>query len=106
MQLRSLVPCPACQGRGFAISQTCRGCAGHGMRRQRRRLHIRVPPGVDEGSVLRLQGCGDAGQGGAPAGDVHVRFEVRPALLGGLLRDCIGQFELTQDSNPWVVMTK
>ncbi|GAB4823321.1 hypothetical protein N2152v2_010367 [Parachlorella kessleri] len=77
MQLRSLVPCPACQGRGFAISQTCRGCAGHGMRRQRRRLHVRVPPGVDEGSVLRLKGIGDLGQDGAPAGDVHVRFELK-----------------------------
>ena len=72
--------CPACGGRGVRLSEACCGCAGHGLLRQLRRLRVRIPPGVDEGSVLRLKGMGDQGRGGAPPGDVQVRFQVRPSF--------------------------
>lgn len=76
MHMRSLSACPACGGRGVQLTEACPGCAGHGLRRQRRRLRVHVPPGVDESSVLRLRGQGDTGRRGGPAGDVHVRFQV------------------------------
>lgn len=76
MRLRSPSTCPACGGRGVSLSEACPACSGHGVRRQRRLLRVRVPPGADEGSVLRLRGCGDLGRGGGPPGDVEVRFQV------------------------------
>lgn len=77
MHLRRPSVCPACGGAGRVLVEACQGCSGHGVRRQRRSLRVRVPPGADESSMLKLRGCGDLGRGGAPSGDVQVRFQVR-----------------------------
>lgn len=71
-------PCPACYGRGQIPAAPCPACAGRGQVRQERRIRLRVPPGVDTGSKLRLTGQGERGGGGGPAGDLLITFQVKP----------------------------
>ncbi len=68
--------CPQCGGEG--ISQTpCRACAGQGRIQQDRVLKVRIPPGVEEGSQLRLTGEGEGGIRGGPPGDLYVVVHIR-----------------------------
>ncbi len=72
-------PCPQCRGRGKVPSQPCPTCRGVGEVRTERRVQITVPPGVDEGTRMRLRGQGAPGQQpGEPAGDLIVTFQVQP----------------------------
>jgi hypothetical protein len=60
--------CPHCGGQGSRLSaaDTCTGCAGHGQVRKNRKLQLKIPAGVDDGSRIRLSGEGDAGTRGEP----------------------------------------
>ncbi len=69
--------CSACRGVGRVNESPCEGCRGAGSKRQQRKLKINVPPGVDTGTRLRLTGEGEAGESGAPAGDLYVLLRVR-----------------------------
>ena len=60
-------PCPACFGRGKIPTTPCVSCEGRGSVRQRRKLHIDVPVGVDTGAKRRLSGQGERGKAGGPA---------------------------------------
>ena len=71
-------PCPACGGTGEEIVSPCPDCRGQGRRVEERSFMVEVPPGVDDGSTLRLSGRGAAGSRGGPAGDVYVHLRVRP----------------------------
>lgn len=71
-------PCPACLGRGQVPSQRCASCGGTGQVREQRQIVLTVPPGVDNGSRLRLSGQGEKAAAGAPAGDLLVTFKVQP----------------------------
>jgi molecular chaperone DnaJ len=71
-------PCPECGGDGKIIEKPCAECRGEGRRRESRKLDIRIPPGVETGSRLRLTGEGDAGPAGGPAGDLYVVLTVTP----------------------------
>jgi molecular chaperone DnaJ len=71
-------PCPACYGRGQIPAEPCAACAGRGQITQDRRIRLKVPSGVETGSRLRLSGQGERGQGGGPAGDVIITFQVKP----------------------------
>ena len=72
-------PCPQCRGRGKIPSQPCPTCRGAGEVRTERRVQITVPPGVEEGTRMRLRGQGGPGQQpGEPAGDLIVTFQVQP----------------------------
>ena len=77
-QFVTVQTCPDCGGRGQFIDQPCHTCRGAGRVRRRRTLRVQVPAGVDDGARLRLQGEGEAGGTGAPAGDVYVLVHVRP----------------------------
>lgn len=70
-------PCPDCQGSGQTIDHPCEQCHGSGRIRDTRSLKITIPPGVDSGLQLRVRGEGDAGERGAPAGDLYVEIHVR-----------------------------
>lgn len=70
--------CPACQGNGQIITEPCPKCHGEGLVEQSKTLRIRVPAGVDRGDRVRLRGEGEPGEPGAPAGDLYVRFFVKP----------------------------
>ncbi|MDV2481984.1 molecular chaperone DnaJ [Methanoculleus sp. Wushi-C6] len=69
-------PCTACGGRGRMPESRCKTCGGSGHRRARQTVKVRVPPGVDTGMRLRMEGYGDAGEYGAPAGDLYIEISV------------------------------
>ena len=66
------VTCPVCRGAGTMITHPCGTCRGEGKVRQERKLSVTIPPGVDDGSRLRLRGEGEAGEHGGPPGDLYV----------------------------------
>lgn len=69
--------CPNCQGQGQVISDPCRACGGQGRVRRERTLQVNIPPGVDDGTRIRLSGEGEAGMRGAPPGDLYIFLNVR-----------------------------
>ncbi|MBZ4659431.1 MAG: dnaJ [Desulfacinum sp.] len=70
--------CNRCHGSGQVITTPCRDCHGQGRLRRRKKVHVKVPPGVDSGTRLRLRGEGESGYRGGMAGDLYVRLRVRP----------------------------
>lgn len=70
--------CTTCGGTGEVIPSPCTKCAGRKYIRVTRKLNVKVPPGVDEGTRIRLVGEGEAGQLGGPAGNLYVVVEVEP----------------------------
>ena len=75
-QVMTSRPCPQCQGFGTTIPHPCHECSGAGRVRTRRTLTIQVPPGVDTGTRIQLQGEGEVGPNGGPAGDLFVEVVV------------------------------
>lgn len=69
--------CPRCKGRGQIITQPCDHCLGQGRIRRKRSLSVKIPAGVDTGDRIRLQGEGEAGANGGPAGDLYVEVHVK-----------------------------
>lgn len=70
--------CPQCNGRGKMVVDPCKGCHGAGRVKTKQRIDIQIPAGVDTGMRLKMDGYGDAGEGGGPAGDLYVDIEVEP----------------------------
>ncbi|MDD3932433.1 molecular chaperone DnaJ [Methanoculleus sp. UBA303] len=70
--------CTACGGRGKIPESRCKACGGSGHRRGRETVKVRIPPGVDTGMRLRMEGYGDAGEYGAPGGDLYIEITVTP----------------------------
>ena len=68
--------CQACGGTGQS-STPCPACSGDGRVRRSKKIQLRVPPGVDKGSRLRVRGEGNAGRRGGPPGDLYVFINVR-----------------------------
>lgn len=77
-QIVSAAPCRRCGGIGQLIESACPTCAGDGRVIQDKTYTVDVPPGVDDGSTLRLTGRGAVGQRGGPPGDLYVRLRVTP----------------------------
>lgn len=77
--VQQISPCPACGGRGTRIDQPCPECGGRGLVAHEEALSVRVPVGVEDGTVLRLAGRGlpSPVPGGAP-GDLYVRVHAAP----------------------------
>ncbi len=72
-------PCPECGGQGTVIDDPCETCRGTGVTEQTRRYRVNVPPGVHDGSRIRLAGKGEAGGRGGVAGDLYVTTRVSPS---------------------------
>ncbi len=68
--------CPICQGRGQVIEQPCGSCAGSGRVTRERTLSINIPPGVEDGTRIRLGGEGEAGVRGGPPGDLYIFLSI------------------------------
>ena len=64
--------CPACQGRGQVIESPCPTCSGSGRIARERTLSVNIPPGVEDGTRIRLAGEGEAGVRGGPSGDLYI----------------------------------
>jgi molecular chaperone DnaJ len=73
--------CATCGGSGRVIRNPCRVCGGQATIQRDRSLAVQVPPGVEEGTRIRLAGEGEAGPQGAPAGDLYVHVGIRPHAL-------------------------
>jgi molecular chaperone DnaJ len=69
--------CPSCHGAGQRIKSPCRSCRGEGRIDKERSLDVKIPPGVDEGTRIRLAGQGEAGPRGAPSGDLYIFLHVK-----------------------------
>ena len=65
-------PCPTCGGTGEVIPSPCNKCNGRKRVRVTRKLNVKIPAGVDEGTRIRLAGEGEAGQLGGPPGNLYV----------------------------------
>ena len=70
--------CPACQGRGQVIENPCPSCAGAGRVTRERNLSVNIPPGVEDGTRIRLAGEGEAGLRGGSAGDLYIFLSLTP----------------------------
>lgn len=70
--------CPKCHGTGTVIENPCPDCHGEGRVSKRIKVDVVIPAGVDTGNRLRLQGKGEAGRNGAPAGDLYIVIQVKP----------------------------
>jgi molecular chaperone DnaJ len=74
-QFMNVVTCPACHGEGQIITNPCDDCRGSGTVRGSVTVEVKIPAGVASGNYLTVKGQGDAGERGAPAGDVYVIVE-------------------------------
>jgi molecular chaperone DnaJ len=70
-------PCPTCRGAGKTIDEPCASCRGAGRVDKEKTLSVSVPPGVDDGTRIRLSGEGEAGERGAQAGDLYIFLHVK-----------------------------
>ena len=70
--------CPACQGAGRIIKNPCKTCRGSGRVQREKTLSVNIPPGVEDGTRIRLAGEGEAGLRGAPPGDLYIFLTIKP----------------------------
>jgi len=75
--LRIRTVCPRCGGQGSVIEKPCPKCRGTARVKKRRSLRIKVPPGIDDGTQIRLSGEGEPGIDGAPRGDLYCEIRVK-----------------------------
>jgi molecular chaperone DnaJ len=68
--------CPTCQGAGKVIEKPCRSCGGQGRVRREKTLSVNIPPGVEDGTRIRLAGEGEVGLHGTPAGDLYIFISI------------------------------
>lgn len=69
--------CPQCNGSGRIIRNPCKDCHGTGLKEKKRSLNIKIPPGVESGSRLKVTGEGEAGPQGGPHGDLYVVTHIK-----------------------------
>lgn len=69
--------CSACGGRGKIIRERCGTCSGSGQVKRQRKIHVKIPAGVDEGAQLRVSGEGEGGVRGGPPGDLYIVLRVK-----------------------------
>lgn len=75
--LRYSQTCPTCHGEGVINANPCRACGGSGVVPKADRINVKIPPGVDNGSKIRVPGMGGPGVKGGPPGDVYIVTRVR-----------------------------
>jgi molecular chaperone DnaJ len=85
--------CPACRGSGEVITDPCSNCHGEGRALSDRKLAVKVPAGVDEGTRIRVAGEGEAGVRGAASGDLYLFVHMKRHPIYGregttLIADC------------------
>ncbi|MCI4350752.1 MAG: molecular chaperone DnaJ [Thermoplasmata archaeon] len=78
-QLITISECPTCRGTGKRIRERCPTCGGAGISREVRTLEVKIPPGVDDGTVLRLARQGEMSAVGGVPGDLFVQVLLEPS---------------------------
>ncbi len=74
---RMVTACPNCRGRGSIVRDHCPDCGGGGRQLKKRVVQVKIPAGVHEGQAVRVAGEGEAGENGAPAGDLHCYIAIK-----------------------------
>jgi molecular chaperone DnaJ len=74
----NVTTCPTCGGRGEVVGSPCRQCAGTGVERREISRVVEIPPGVDNGTQIRISGEGEPGANRGPRGDLYVVIRVKP----------------------------
>lgn len=77
----SATTCHNCRGEGTIVEHPCENCQGRGRVRKTKKIEIKIPAGVDDGSVIKLSGEGEPGLRGGPRGDLYVAISVEPHEL-------------------------
>jgi len=75
-QFMSVNTCPGCQGKGRVIQERCPDCGGRGQVRQKHKVEVKIPAGVETGTRLRIASEGESGLNGGPHGDLFLVMEV------------------------------
>lgn len=75
--IQTQATCSNCDGEGKIYSQKCSRCGGNGINREAVKIKVRIPAGINDGESIRLSGQGEAGQKGAPAGDLYLRVRLQ-----------------------------
>lgn len=76
--IQTQTTCTACGGEGKTYNQKCSKCTGNGVHHEAVKLKVRIPAGIADGESIRLNSQGEAGQKGAPAGDLYLRIKLNP----------------------------
>ncbi len=69
-------PCESCGGSGEIIKESCTTCNGQGRLLKNRKIKVKIPQGVDNGSIISMRGEGEAGYRGGPDGDLYIYLNV------------------------------
>jgi molecular chaperone DnaJ len=69
--------CSACNGQGTTVKEKCGDCHGAGKVKKQRKIHVKIPAGVDDGAQLRVTGEGESGTKGGPSGDLYIVIRVK-----------------------------
>ncbi|SET41683.1 molecular chaperone DnaJ [Natronincola peptidivorans] len=77
-QIVNVKACSQCGGEGQIIEKPCSTCNGKGKERKRKKVKVKIPAGVDHGSIIPLRGEGEPGTKGGPYGDLYVVLRVQP----------------------------
>jgi DnaJ-class molecular chaperone len=70
--------CPTCAGKGEVGNRVCPTCGGLGTTERAKRIEVKIPPGVDNGSRIRVAGEGQPGTNGGPRGDLYLIVSLKP----------------------------
>lgn len=71
-QIRTSSPCPTCKATGQVIAHKCTVCSGRGVKLVEEDRTVQIPPGIESGTRIRVQGAGHDGVGGGSTGDLYV----------------------------------
>lgn len=77
-QFVNVAMCDRCRGEGRVVTHPCKNCRGVGREKRRRKLSVKIPAGVDDGSQMRLSGEGEIGSHGGPRGNLYLQLHVKP----------------------------
>lgn len=73
-----VIVCPKCEGSGHVYAKKCYNCGGDGRIKKEQIIKIDIPAGIGDGQTISLRGQGEAGEKGAPSGDLYVNIHIRP----------------------------
>lgn len=79
--MQTVTTCSACGGKGKVAKEPCPKCAGKGRVRKNRKIKVKIPAGINDGQTISLSGQGNAGEQGAPSGDLYVSVYVKPSEM-------------------------
>jgi len=73
--------CPECAGEGKIPEKICPFCKGHGRVKGKKRISLKIEPGINDGQIIRVAGSGEDGEKNGPSGDLYVEVRVKPHPL-------------------------